>query len=160
MDQKKIRDFVQQAHPKRRILTNDVPEAADWTTGDDRDVDAGQLKLSTWKKFGKPPGRSTGTSDTPMAPDSGNANAREKFRPRTLTGGIANPSARPTRSSSDASATSPRQHAGAGKIALKRLEIPGSTSNDGSQDSLDVLVDEDAGIIGESDSGPEKPRQK
>ena len=44
-----------------------------------------------------------------------------------------------------------------GKIALERLKLsPQGSEGDASEESLDVLVDEEHGIIGESDSGPEK----
>jgi hypothetical protein len=166
MDRNKIREFVRQAHPKRRILTSDVREPpATTASSDDRDVDAGNLKLSNWKKFGNPPSRSTSRRETPtkeatMSTDSRDSDPREKFRPRKLTGGTADGPARPkprTVSGSAPPARGPRQ--GAGKIALERLDVTGNGApGDSAQDSLDLLVDEEHGIIGESDSGPEKRR--
>ena len=161
MDRKKIREFVRQAHPKRRILTNDVPEPpATTASSDDRDVDAGNLKLSNWKKFGNQPSRSTARRETPMSTDSRDSDPREMFRPRKLTGGTADSPARPnprTVSGNTSAARGSRQ--GAGKIALERLDVTGNGApGDSSQDSLDLLVDEEHGIIGESDSGPEKRR--
>jgi hypothetical protein len=166
MDRKKIREFVRQAHPKRRILTSDVPEPpATTASSGDRDVDAGNLKLSTWKKFGNPPSRSTARSATPgkdaaMSPDSRDSNPREKFRPRKLTGGTADSPARPNpRAATDKAASARGSREGAGKIALERLDVTGNGApGDSAQDSLDLLVDEEHGIIGESDSGPEKRR--
>jgi hypothetical protein len=159
MDRKKIREFVRQAHPTRRILTSDVPEPpATTASSDDRDVDAGNLKLSTWKKFGNPPSRSTGRREAPMSTDSRDTDPREKFRRRTLTGGTANAPARPkprVTSADEALRRGSRQ--GAGKIALERLDVTGNNAaGDSAEDSLDLLVDEEHGIIGESDSGPEK----
>jgi hypothetical protein len=84
--------------------------------------------------------------------DSGQSNPREKFSPRPLTGG----------SKRDAEAGgSAASHPGAGKIALQRLELPtDGAAGDEKQDSLDLLVDEEHGIIGESDSGPDTPRTR
>ena len=158
MDRKKIREFVRQAHPKRRILTSDGTEPAVTASSDDRDVDAGNLRVSQWKKFVKPESPSKGRRHVPQSTDAAGSDLREKFRPRTLTGGApgsgapVNSRARTTREPASRTA---RQ--GSGKIALERVELaPNGASGDSTQDSLDLLVDEDHGIIGESDSGPEK----
>ena len=68
MDRYKIREFVRQAHPNKRIVTDDTPEAM--ATSDDRDVDVGKLGITTWKKLRPSP----------------STDARDKFRPRRLTG--------------------------------------------------------------------------
>lgn len=159
MDRKKIRDFVRQAHPKRRILTNDVPEPpATTASSDDQDVDTKNLKLSNWKKFGNPPSRSTARKEEPMSTDSRDSDPREKFRPRKLTGGSTNAPVRPNpRTTAGADAWPKGNRQNAGKIALERLDVTqNGGAGDSSQDSLDLLVDEEHGIIGESDSGPEK----
>jgi len=158
MDRQKIREFVRQAHPKRRIVTSDVPEPpATTASSDDRDVDAGNLKLSNWKKFGNAASRSAARKEAPMSSDSRDTDAREKFRPRPLTGGTTNAPAAPARrapSRSESLRRASRQ--GSGKIALERLAVNENGTGDSSQDSVDLLVDEEHGIIGESDSGPEK----
>ena len=143
MDRNKIREFVRQAHPNRRIVTEEVSAAGTTASSDDRDIDVGNLELGAWKKLA-PSGDKTPMADGRNTDDAG-TDMRSKFRPRKLTGGKAQPG-KPL----------PQD---AGKIALEHLEFsPGGAGADASQDSLDVLVDEEHGIIGESDSAPEKKR--
>ena len=154
MDYNKIREFVREAHPKRKILANDPVGPSDSADGSESDVDAGNFKLSAWKKFGAAPTETS--TDVEESMTSGRSNQRDKFRRRTLTGGsnAASDSPVPATSGSNQFSTVRRE---AGKLALERLELtPEGAASDSSQDSLDVLVDEELGIIGESDSGPEK----
>jgi hypothetical protein len=150
MDYDKIREFVRQAHPKRRVLADDAADRSNSADGSEGDVDAGNFKLSTWTKFGGKPGSTRREGDDGM--DSDQSNPREKFSPRPLTGG----SKRAAEPGGPAAS-----HPGAGKIALQRLELPtDGAAGDEKQDSLDLLVDEEHGIIGESDSGPDAPRTR
>jgi hypothetical protein len=157
MDRKKIREFVRQAHPKRDILPGSEYDQGPVASSDDRDVDAGNLRLSNWKKFGTPAQRAAAPAGS-GASDA--ADPREKFRPRTLTGGTTTASARaasPQPATDAPLAGRYRETGKTGKIALERLKLsPQGTQGDASEESLDVLVDEEHGIIGESDSGPEK----
>jgi hypothetical protein len=139
MDRKKIRDLVKQAHPKLKIV--EPGEGKKYAAESDaQDADVGRLSPKTWKKFRGSPVQKPVAEASAAKPD-----ARERFRPRDLTGrGPARPKAggRPQDGS--------RQ---AGKLALERL-VPDEPGAD-AENSLDVLVDEDQGIIGESDSGPD-----
>ena len=139
MDAKKLRDIVKKAHPNRKIVEPGTGKkyAAD---ADASDADVSRLSPDTWKKF-RGAGRKGG-KDRPPQPSK--PDPRERFRPRKLTG--AGPA--PTATGPGDSAAG-RQ---AGKLALARL-VPGDAGSD-SEDTLDVLVDEEHGIIGESDSGP------
>lgn len=138
MDQKKIRDFVKQAHPTREIV-DDEGDRRITAEADAKDVDVGDVSLGTWRKFGTPPGKK---------PMSAQDDLRERFRPRKLTG--AGPQ---TGAKADADPVKPSERQ-SGKLALKRTVKKGEAAD--TEDSLDVLVDEDEGIIGESDSGPDK----
>ena len=158
MDHNKIREFVRQAHPKGRALTNEAPgTTADYADGTEQDVDAGNFKLATWKKFDQK-SASGGPETEEDAVNRTQSNAQEKFRPRRLTGGSKPTESRPRR---PVAGDRPSATEGAGKIALERLQLnPGGAAGDSSQDSLDLVVDEEHGIIGESDSGPETPRKR
>ena len=139
MDAKKLRDIVRKAHPNRKIVEPGTGKkyAAD---ADAPDADVSRLSPDTWKKF-RGSGRKGGKD---RAPQPSRLDPRERFRPRKLTG--AGPG--PTTASPGVSAGG-RQ---TGKLALARL-VPADAASD-SEDTLDVLVDEEHGIIGESDSGP------
>lgn len=140
MDRNKIREFVKKAHPKRRIV--DVSDEKKYSAAPDADdVDVGGLSPGTWKKFGT-------SMEKPMASRASTTDLRERFRPRKLKG------AGPARTrAGDAGALDVSAHK-TGKLALERLVPEGATSD--SDDAIDVLVDEDQGVIGESDGGPEK----
>ena len=153
MDYDKIREFVRQAHPKRRPLANESTDPADAADGSEQDVDAGNFKLSTWKKFG---GKG---NEEAMSP--GESNPREKFRPRRLTGGAKAADSSRVRRANVPDRPAAANRGDAGKIALERLTLNPQGADDASEDSLDLLVDEEHGIIGESDSGPEDtPRRR
>lgn len=153
MDYHKIREFVRQSHPKAKFVADDQLDPTDAADGSESDVDAGNFKLSTWKKFGAAPAAAANDSEDSMT--SERSNPRDKFRRRTLTGGATAAGTTPDRGTSG-SARSSALRREAGKIALERLQLtPEGAASDSSEDSLDVLVDEESGIIGESDSGPE-----
>ena len=162
MDRDKIKEFVRQAHPKRKILDDEVAEPYTTASSDDRDVHVRNLKLSNWKKFGDAPGRSAQQSEAAGSADYPSADPREKFRPRNLTGGTTSSSRTPApaRRSGGGGDSPQGPYQPSGKIALERLDlVPEGAAGDNSQDSLDILVDEEHGIIGESDSGPEKTKR-
>jgi hypothetical protein len=145
MDRQKIRELLKQTHPKHKIVEQEVypRDAADSNAAD---VDVSQLSVKTWKKFGAVPNEKAPSQEKPAAADSTRrADLRERFRPRKLTGAGAR--------RADADATESPGHK-AGKLTLERL-VPEDAGADADQ-SLDVLVDEEHGVIGESDSGPEE----
>ena len=153
MDRKKIREFVRQAHPKRDILPGSEYDEGPVASGDDRDVDTGNLRLANWKKFGVRAAPAAAAENA----DGGAADPREKFRARPLTGGTTPATARPDAPAAGVRSASAPGHRGSGKLALERLALsPKGVDGDTSKESLDLLVDEEHGIIGESDSGPEK----
>jgi hypothetical protein len=147
MDQKKIRDFVKEAHPHGKILEDKDEERYE---GDARaeDVDLSNLSLDAWKKFGKKPGAESARTPERAARSAegrGSGDARDRFRSRPLTG--AGPSRRETASAGG----EPRRESG--KLSLERVSRGDGASDQ--DDSRDLIVDEEHGIIGESDSGPE-----
>ena len=95
MDRDKIREFVRQAHPKRKILDDEVAEPYTTASSDDRDVHVRNLQLSNWKKFGDAPGGSAQQSEASGSTDYAYTHPREKFRPRNLTGGTTSRSRTP-----------------------------------------------------------------
>jgi len=140
MDRKKIREFVKQAHPNMKIV--EPGEGGKYASDSDaKDVDVGRLSPKTWKKF------RASSDPKDDAPQPAKPDLRERFRPKKLTG--AGPGRRRAAPAGDAHPAA-RQ---AGKLALERL-VPGDAGAD-AENSLDVLVDEEHGIIGESDSGPD-----
>ena len=154
MDHKKIREFVRQAHPNGKIMESDPNDPANSADGSEADVDSGNLRLSNWEKFGSARAATRDEGEDSMSNER--SNPRDKFRQRILTGG-----------SNAASDDTGRRNSGygrfsavrgeAGKIALERLEVSRNGADTvTSDDSVDLLIDEDVGIIGESDSGPEK----
>jgi hypothetical protein len=140
MDEKKIRDILKKAHPNREIVDADDERVT--ADPDAPDVDVAQTSVRTWRKFGAPPEKKAMRSK---------AKLQELFRPRELKG--SGPAPKP--GSGDAPATRAGTYERrSGKLTMKRLVKKGQGAD--TEDSLDVLVDEDEGIIGESDSRPEK----
>jgi hypothetical protein len=139
MDRNKIREFVKKAYPKRKIVEQ-VDEKTYAADTDAADVDVRGLSPGTWNKFGT-------SMEEPMGSRSSRSELRERFRPRKLTG------SGPARTQGARGALDVSAHK-AGKLSLERLVPEGAAAD--TEDAIDVLVDEDAGIIGESDSGPEK----
>jgi hypothetical protein len=141
MDRQKIREHLKKAHPKRKIVeqSDEGVYAAD---SDATDVDVSGLSPKTWKKFG------AASANKPSASTSASSNRRERFRPRKLTGAAPGPGT----PAADGRRERPRR--AAGKLTLERL-VPEDAGAD-TDDAVDVIVDEEQGVIGESDSGPEE----
>ena len=135
MDRQKVRELLKQTHPKHKLVeqNDDASYAADSTA---EDVDVSGLSPKTWKKFK--------TASIKKTSSETSSDLRERFRPRKLTGsgsGGAKPS---DAGQPDVARRVP------GKLTLESL-VPEDAAAD-SENSLDVLVDEDHGVIGESDS--------
>jgi hypothetical protein len=156
MDNRKIDEILARERPKHKKLESYQDESL---VGSDeaRDVDVKNLPVSAWKK--QPVQAAPRDSDYPAAKEkpmtpkktggSSIDELRERFRPRKRgqRGGDADSPARGARPPES------------GKIALRRLKMGPEGGDD--ESSMDVLIDEDDGIIGESDSGPEgKIRKK
>jgi hypothetical protein len=151
MDRQKIRELLKQTHPKHKVVDQgDESRYASDSNADD--VDVKNLSPTTWKKFGTAPiEKASGDSSSKR---SASSDLRERFRPRTLTG------AGPARSGGASGGGQPpgdsawgSSRSTPGKVTLERL-VPNDGTVD-TDDSLDVIVDEEHGVIGESDSGPE-----
>jgi hypothetical protein len=154
MDRDKLRRLVEQAHPSKRLVDSS-DESAYEGAADMPDVDVSGLSVDTWNKFRDSAKESSG-GDSHSA---GRSKLRDRFKPRSLTG------AGPTRPPSDASEAGRGGHSFAaftgatgerGKLHLERL-VPKEGAAD-LDDSHDLLVDDEHGIIGESDSGPDKDK--
>lgn len=151
MDQRKIDEILKRERPKHKKLESYDDESL---VGSDeaRDVDVKNLPVSAWKKRAAPAAPRDSDEgpykDKPMtrkkSGDSSIDELRERFRPRKIGQGAGG---------ADSPAPGARQ-TGTGKIALQRLKMGAEGADDDA--SMDVLIDEDDGIIGESDSRPEK----
>ncbi len=150
MDQKKLHDLLRQAYPQHKVVED---QERTYAESDAPDVDIQSTSLGAWKKFGTPP------TEKSVATDSPKADLREAFRGRKLVG------AGPARAGSRRAAAEPRGGARrrldasqqtSGKLEMKRLTTDAAA--DGTDDTLDVLVDEEHGVIGESDSGPDEDK--
>jgi hypothetical protein len=153
VDKRKIDEILARERPKHKKLESYDEDESLVGTGEARDVDVKNLPVSAWKKPAKQAAKRDSDEGAykgkPMASKkSGGSNIdelRERFRPRKIgqrAGGSdspGQPGARPADTS---------------KIALRRLKMGVEGPDDDA--SVDVLIDEDEGIIGESDSGPEK----
>lgn len=146
MDQKKVHDLLRQAYPKHKIVED---QERTYAESDAPDVDIKSTSLGAWKKLGTPP------VEKSAADDSRTADLRYAFRGRKLVG------AGPARPESQRQPSQRRRgldvsQQPAGKVELKRLVTDDAA--DDTDDTLDVLVDEEHGIIGESDSGPDEDK--
>jgi hypothetical protein len=139
MDRQKIRELLKQTHPNRKIVEQG-DEASYASDSDAPDVDVSGLSPKTWKKFG------TASVNRPSGASS-SSDRRERFRARKLTGAALRTGTPPPGGQRE------RPDRAAGRLTLERL-VPGDANTD-TEDSLDVLVDDEHGVIGESDSGPE-----
>ena len=149
MDQRKIDEILRKERPKHKKLESYDDESL-VGTDEARDVDVKNLPVSAWKKrAGQAAPRDSDEGahkDEPMTrKKSGTSNIdelRERFRPRKIGRGAGG---------ADSPARSGARQADS-KIALQRLKMGGKGADDDA--SMDVLIDEDDGIIGESDFGP------
>ena len=148
MDQRKIDQILKKERPKHKKLESYDDESLAGTN-EARDVDVKNLPVSAWKR--------RATQAAPRDSDEGTNKGRamtrkksggssidelrERFRPRKIGRGTDSPAR-------------PGAQADTSKIALQRLKMGAKGADDDA--SMDVLIDEDEGIIGESDSGPEK----
>ena len=155
MDKRKIDEIVARERPKHKKLESYDDEESLMASDEDRDVDVKNLPVSAWKQqpAAAPPrepyqaGDERKPSTRKKAGGSSLDELRARFRPRKLGS-----------PSGDADAPARRRsRPETGKIALRRLRM-GSEDAD-TDASMDVLVDEDDGIIGESDSVPENHRK-
>lgn len=144
MDQKKLHDLLRQAYPRHKVVED---QERTYAESDAPDVDIQSTSLGAWKKFGTPPTEKSVTADSPKA------DLREAFRGRKLVGaGPARPG--PQRQASRRRLDVSQQTSG--KLEMKRLTTDAAA--DDTDDTLDVLVDEEHGVIGESDSGPDEDK--
>src|SRR5262245_27192092 len=151
MDRDKLQRIVEQTHPKKRLVDSDDGQTYEGAA-DMANVDVSGLSVRTWKKFGDTNADSASGDAPPSARD-----LRDRFRPRNLTG------AGPTRRASDDSEPSRSQPLDdisltgeTGKLKLELL-VPKDGAAD-LDDSHELRVDDDDGIIGESDSGPDQKK--
>ena len=151
MDNRKIDEILARERPKHKKLESYDDESL---VGSDeaQDVDVKNLPVSAWKQQPAPRASrdsdETAYRDNPMTRKKSGGSSIDELRERFKRRKVGQRSA-----DADSPARPGERGSESGKIALRRLKMNVEGADDDA--SMDVIIDEDEGIIGESDSGPE-----